>query len=141
MANTVKDGIATRKIAILAADGVDEAAISSMKKALQAAGAQAMIVAPRLGTVRGLKGGQVPVDFSLLTASSVLFDALYVPGGEGSIDILKGDAKVLVFIPRGLLTLQDHRSDGCRRPTLVGRPSGPGPDSEKSCRRCEPGGK
>ncbi|MET0514793.1 MAG: catalase [Nitrospiraceae bacterium] len=103
MANTVKDGIATRKIAILAADGVDEAAISSMKKALQAAGAQAMIVAPRLGTVMGLKGGQVPVDFSLLTASSVLFDALYVPGGEGSIDILKGDAKVLVFIHEAYL--------------------------------------
>ena len=56
MATTVKDGITTRKIAILAADGVDDAALSGMKKALTAAGAQAKVVAPRLGRVEGRKG-------------------------------------------------------------------------------------
>lgn len=98
MANTVKEGIATRKIAILAADGVDEAALTGMKKALTAAGAQAKVVSSRLGTVKGLKGAQVAVDFSFLTAGSVLFDALYLPGGEHSVGILKGDAKALSFI-------------------------------------------
>ena len=44
MANTVKEGIATRKVAILAADGVDDAAVAGMKKALTAAGAQAKMV-------------------------------------------------------------------------------------------------
>lgn len=98
MANTVKEGIATRKIAILAADGVDDTAIIGMKKSITAAGAQAKVVASSLGTVKGMKGGQVTVDFSFLTAGSVLFDALYLPGGEQNVEILKGDAKALLFI-------------------------------------------
>ena len=103
MANTVKEGIATRKIAILAADGVDEAAIARMKKALEAAGAQAKLVAPRLGMLQGERGAQVSVDFSFLTAGSVLFDAVFVPGGEASVNILKGDAKALLFIKEAYL--------------------------------------
>ncbi|UVT17493.1 MAG: catalase [Nitrospira sp.] len=98
MATTVKEGIATRKIAILATDGVDEMAITGMKKALTDAGAKAKVVSPRLGIVKGVKGGQVAVDFSFLTAGSVLFDALYLPGGEQSVEALKGDAKALLFI-------------------------------------------
>ena len=103
MANTVKKGIATRKVAILAADGVDNTAIIGMKKALTAAGAQAKVVAPRLGSVNGIKGGQVAIDFSFLTAGSVLFDALYLPGGEQSVEILEGDAKALLFIKEAYL--------------------------------------
>ncbi len=103
MANTVKEGIATRKIAILAADGVDEAAIARMKKALGAAGAQAKLVAPRLGMLQGDNGAEVSVDYSFLTAGSVLFDALFVPGGEASVNILKGDAKALLFIKEAYL--------------------------------------
>ncbi len=103
MATTVKDGIQTRKIAILAADGVDDAALSGMKKALMGAGAQAKVVAPRLGFLKGLKGAEVKIDFSFLTAGSVLFDAMYVPGGEKSVDILKGDAKALLFVKEAYL--------------------------------------
>jgi len=103
MAKTVKKGIATRKVAILAADGVDDTAIIGMKKALTAAGAQAKVVAPRLGSVNGIKGGQVAIDFSFLTAGSVLFDALYLPGGEQSVEILEGDAKALLFIKEAYL--------------------------------------
>ncbi len=103
MANTVKDGIATRKVAILAADGVDDGALSSMKKALAAAGAKAKVVAPRLGVLRGVKGAEVTVDFSFLTAGSVLFDAVYLPGGEQSVEILKGDAKALLFVTEAYL--------------------------------------
>ena len=38
MANTFKDSIKTRKVAFLAADGFDDAALSGMTKALTAAG-------------------------------------------------------------------------------------------------------
>ena len=102
MANTVQ-GIATRRVAVLAADGVDDTAIAGMKKALAAAGAQTKIVAPRLGTLQGFKGAQVAIDFSFLTAGSVLFDALYLPGGGQSAEILKGDAKALLFIQEAYL--------------------------------------
>ena len=98
MANTSKDSIKTRKVAILAADGVDDAALSRMKQALGAAGAQAKVVAPRLGALKSATGAEVPIDFSLLTAGSVLFDAVYVPGSEKSVEILKGEGKALHFI-------------------------------------------
>jgi catalase len=103
MANTVKDGIATRKVAILAADGVDEAAIAAMKQAMTAAGAQAKVVAPRLGVLKGAQGASVVIDFSFLTAGSVLFDAVYLPGGEASVNTLKGDAKALLFVQEAYL--------------------------------------
>jgi catalase len=103
MATTVKDGIATRKVAVLAADGVDDAALSGMKKALTAAGAQAKVVAPRLGSLKGVKNAEIKIDFSFLTAGSVLFDAVYVPGGDKSIEILKGDAQAIIFVKEAYL--------------------------------------
>jgi catalase len=69
MAHTVKDTIATRKVAILAADGVDEPSLTRMVKALTAAGALGKIVAPRLGYLKASGGGEFLIDFSLLTAS------------------------------------------------------------------------
>jgi catalase len=98
MANTIKDSIKTRKVAILAADGFDDAALSGMKQALTAAGAQTKVVAPRLGFLKSAGGSEVNIDFSLLTAGSVLFDAVYVPGGEKSAATLKGEAAALHFI-------------------------------------------
>jgi catalase len=84
MANTVKDTITTRKIAVLAADGVDAASIHALREAAMAAGAAVKVVAPRLGVLAGEDGEEILIDESLLTGSSVLYDAVYVPGGEGS---------------------------------------------------------
>jgi len=98
MAHTVKDSIKTRRVAILAADGVEDTELSGVKQALNAAGAQAKVVAPRLGSLKSANGAEVNIDFSLLTAGSVLFDAVYVPGGARSVETLKGEAKALHFI-------------------------------------------
>jgi len=97
MANTVKDSIKTRKIAILAADGFDDEAVFNMKKALTDAGAQAKFVAPRLGLLKSAKGAEVKADFSLLTASSVMFDAVYIPGGD-SVKALQQHLEALEFL-------------------------------------------
>ena len=61
MANTIKDSIKTRKVAILVADGFDDAAVATMKKALTEAGAQAKLVAPRLGYFEERKGAEAKV--------------------------------------------------------------------------------
>ncbi len=98
MANTPKDSIRTRKIAALVADGFDEAGLEAMKKALTAGGAVLKTVAPRLGVVTGANGAQLNADFSLLTTSSVLFDAVYVAGGETSAATLAGEADALHFV-------------------------------------------
>ncbi len=98
MANTPKDSIKTRKIAVLAADGFDGAGLAAMKKALTNAGAQVKLIAPRLGFLSDANGEEIKIDFSFLTASSVLFDAVYVPGGEQSAETLKGEADALHFV-------------------------------------------
>jgi catalase len=98
MASSDKNGIVTRKVAILAADGFDDAGLSTIKKAVTAAGGQAKIIGPRLGTLTGVKGTELPVDFSFLTAGSVLFDAVYVPGGEQSVGTLMKIGKALHFL-------------------------------------------
>ena len=98
MANSVKGGIKTRKVAILAADGVDDADLNGMKKALIEAGAQAKIVAPRLGMLTSAKGAEIHIDFSFLTSSSVLFDAVFIPGGDKSIQALQQEDDAVEFV-------------------------------------------
>ena len=98
MANTVKNTVATRKVAILAADGVDSASLRQVKDALERNGAAAKIVAPRLGVLEGEEGEELLIDFSLLTASSVLFDAVYVPGGARSVAALTLERDAMEFV-------------------------------------------
>jgi catalase len=90
--------IRTRKIAVLLADGFDDAAVAEMSKALLTAGAAPKTIAPRLGVVTGAAGEKLKADFSFLTASSVLFDAVYVPGGEASVEALKAEAEAGEFV-------------------------------------------
>jgi catalase len=97
MAGTIK-GIKTRKVAVLTADGFDEAEVALLRKALASEGAQAKIVAPHLGKLKGAKGSEAAIDFSLLTSASVLFDALYIPGGDAAAAALSKEPQALEFI-------------------------------------------
>jgi len=98
MANTIKDSIQTRKIAFLVADGVNADAIMQMQEALLDKGAVVHIIAPKLGTVMAVDDTIVPVNHSLLTAASVLYDAVYVPGGDNSVATLAADADAVHFL-------------------------------------------
>jgi catalase len=98
MANTIKDSIKTRRVAVLAADGVDVTSVTPVIKALVAAGAVVKVVAPRLGEIKGKDGAALHVDFSLLTTSSVLFDAVFIPDGERGVSALKVDPRAIHFV-------------------------------------------
>ena len=98
MENTVKDTNATRRIAVLAADGVDERAFNAMKKQLENRGAMVKVVSKRNGKITGSGGSEIKVDETFITTSSVLFDAVYLPGGEVSIDILIESAEAIHFV-------------------------------------------
>jgi len=89
--------IASRKVAIICSDGVSEAAVLNMKSALMKEDAKGFIVAPHLGSVLTDADGAVAADYSLLTASSVLFDAVYIPHGLG-LDLLAENDDVTEFI-------------------------------------------
>ncbi|MEC0370962.1 catalase [Paenibacillus chibensis] len=82
--NTVKSP-ATRKIAVLAANGFDSAEMKAVMTALQTAGVTAEIVSENLGILTGTEGDQQQVMQTFLTADSVLYDAVYLAGGKESI--------------------------------------------------------
>ncbi len=96
--STPKGLVKGRKVAILAADGVNAAELQGVKAALEGVGITVEVVAPVLGTVKGAGGEDVPVDRSFLTTASVLYDGVYIPGGNGSVDTLKGQGSALHFV-------------------------------------------
>ena len=98
MANTVKDTVKSRIIAVLATDGVNAAHLNATKKALLAGGAQAKIIATHNGFIKDDKGAAVKVDFTFLTSASVLFDAVYIPGGAPSVNALLAEADAVHFV-------------------------------------------
>jgi catalase len=83
----------TRKIAVLASDGVD-AAVQSALGPIRAEGGICEILAPHDGVLVTSDGGEMPVDRNLITMASVLYDAVIIAGGAQSVDTLleNGDA-------------------------------------------------
>ena len=92
------DSVQTRKVAILVSDGCDADDLHNVSESLLSRGAQPKIVAPHLGYLQTKQGTTVKIHFSLLTASSVLFDAVFVPGGADSVNTLKKDSAAWEFI-------------------------------------------
>jgi catalase len=97
MASGPRRGIATLRVAVLLADGYDRHDVSMMRKALEDGGAWVKIVAPQLGAIPSHHDA-VDADFSFRTGNSVLFDAIYIPGGRKSVDALKRHAEVADFV-------------------------------------------
>ncbi|WP_353721082.1 catalase [Dyadobacter sp. 676] len=98
MANGPKDTIKTRKIAFLAADGVDGVALNTVKTALEAEGAIVEVIAPRLNYILSDLDEEIHVNHSFLTAASVFYDAVYVPGGVNSVASVEADADAVHFL-------------------------------------------
>lgn len=98
MAKTIKNSIATRKIAFLVADGVDDLSFQVVKTTLEEQGAMVEVIAPRLGFLKTTKNKEIAIKHSLLTAASVLFDAVYIPGGKQSIELLMNEPDAIHFV-------------------------------------------
>ncbi len=98
MEHTIKNSVATRKIAILVADDVDQTALLDMQHALEAAGAVAELIAPKLGSIHSANNTEFAVMKSFLTTASVLYDAVYVPGGTNSVATLAAEPDAIHFL-------------------------------------------
>jgi catalase len=90
MTSTPHDSILSRKIAFLIAPGVRAADVEVVRDALEAEGAVCELIAPVLGPVRTEEEGVLEPHKSHLTAHSVLYDAVFVPGGAVAIEAQKG---------------------------------------------------
>ena len=86
----------TRKVAVLAADGVDPATQSALGP-IRAAGAICEVLAPHDGVLVTSDGGEMPVDRNLVTMASVLYDAVIIAGGPNAVDILLGNGEAVHY--------------------------------------------
>jgi catalase len=87
-----------RKVAILAADGVDAEQIEKVKTTLKEAGVKPEIVSKFKGTIESADGQEIMVDKTFLTSASVLYDAICIPGGTESIATLKMQGDAIHFV-------------------------------------------
>ena len=97
-ANNKFDTIATRQIACLVADGFHMKDFDKMKSALEKENAMLKIIAPHGGKVICDSDMEHTVDASIMTTESVLYDAVYIPGGQKSIDALIKKSKFIKFV-------------------------------------------
>ncbi|MGS1011780.1 catalase [Achromobacter anxifer] len=91
-------GIATRKVAILVAEGVDGNAVAAVAQGLIAAGAVVRLVGQRIGLVPTDEGGLVDADASIDNHPSALFDGAVVAGGAAAVARLREDGRALEFL-------------------------------------------
>lgn len=87
--------IVGRSIAILVADGTDAAEVATMTKAIEGAGARAVIVAPKVGGAKLSDGSLLKADAQLAGYPSVMADAVVIAlSEEGTASLLKEGAAV-----------------------------------------------
>ena len=115
--------IKEKKVALLVADGFEQSELEGPLAALRAAGAQALIVSPSEGRVRGWKhrewGEAFPVDVPLSQARAADFDALVLPGGVMNPDTLRMNEQAVAFV-RGFLESEKPIAAICHGPwTLI----------------------
>jgi catalase len=88
-----------RKVAILAAHGVDTVGTRTVLEAFRAAGVTAEVLAPSDGELRpGGDGAPLAADRQIVTMASVLYDAVIVPCGPESIDQLAQDGEAVHYV-------------------------------------------
>ena len=91
-------GIATRKVAVLIAEGMVGAPISKAVAALTSAGAVTRLLSTRLGSVSDVDGTRFEIDATLENTPAVLFDALILPDGMEAVEALSKDGRSLEFL-------------------------------------------
>lgn len=111
-ANTKFDSIATRQVAILVADGFDAKTFNAMRTMLDKEGAMAKLIAPHGGKVKDSDKKEHKVDAAIMTTESVLYDALYIPGGKASVDTLLKNAKYIKFVNEAFKHCKALATDG-----------------------------
>ncbi len=93
-----EEGIKTRRIAILVADGANGEAATSLHEALAEQGAVPRFVGSVLGRVNADSDLPIEVEVTLETAPGVLWDAVVLPDGEDALAALAADGHVHEFL-------------------------------------------
>jgi protease I len=91
-----------KRVAIIAADMVEQVELIEPRKALDAAGARTDLISLRPGKIKGFNhfdpADELEVDRSIEEVDASEYDALLIPGGVGNPDQLRGDENVVSFV-------------------------------------------
>ncbi len=98
MADTVKNTVKSRQVAILIDNGFNYDELIDVKNAVEEEDANSKIISTNLGTVKSDNGKEIDVDQNLISTTSIVFDAVYVPGGKKSVKTLKKNDAAINFI-------------------------------------------
>ena len=96
------DSLKGLRVAILATDGFEQDELLKPRQALDRAGADTQVLAPKDGRIRGWRftdwGDEVAVDAPLEDVRPDSFDALLLPGGVINPDKLRMMPKAVAFV-------------------------------------------
>lgn len=110
------------RVAILATDGVEDAELKEPRKALEQAGAQVTLFAPKAGKIYSMKhhdkASLYDVDKTLDQASAEDFDAVLLPGGAFNADTLRVHPRAQQFV-REMNTTGKPLAVICHAPWLL----------------------
>lgn len=98
ISNTKNDTIQGRKIAVLVDNGFDYEAFTAVKATLKEGKATIEIVSKYQGEIVASNGKSVQTDKSYITTASVLYDAIFIPGGEKCIETMSKQGDVLHYM-------------------------------------------
>jgi protease I len=91
-----------KKVAILAADMVEQVELVEPRRALEDAGAQTELISIHPGEIQGFNhfdpADKHKVDRTVEEVQASDYDALFVPGGVGNPDQLRGDENAVSFV-------------------------------------------
>lgn len=117
-----KQNLKGKRVAILATDGVEEVELKEPRRALDAAGAETILVSPKTGTIKAWQhdqwGGPIRVDLALDDAREEDFDALLLPGGVMNPDHLRVNRNAVEFV-RGFFAAGKPVAAICHAPWLL----------------------
>lgn len=105
-----KGDLTGRNIAVLVDDGVDDAAVKALQSLAAEARANVKLIGPRASHVVTSGGAALPVDHALASVGSVLFDAIYVAGGDRPSD--DPDPAALLFVSEAYKHFKAVGADG-----------------------------
>ena len=97
------DELRGKKVAILAADGVEAVEVERPRAAVEDAGAETELLSLEDGEIQAMNGdiepaGKYRVDRRVADVSAADYDALIMPGGTVNADRLRMDDDVLRFV-------------------------------------------
>lgn len=88
----------TRRVAILVADGFSHRDVEQMVAGLKEAGVHSSIVSKNLGPIQNDEGHSLMADHNYVGTCSIMFDAVYVPGGQQCVNARKQQAEALAVV-------------------------------------------